>query len=95
MVSALEKHPIRDYFKRGLLVSVNTDDPTMFGTSLAQEYELLERECGFSRKEICAFILLGIESSWLPEGRKKSLAREFKMEPSFTETGEHGDAPRH
>jgi adenosine deaminase len=85
IVSAIARHPIRDYFKRGLLVSVNTDAPKMFGTSLAQEYELLGRECGFSRGEICTLILLGIESSWLPEDEKKSLATSFKSEPSFTE----------
>ncbi|GAG46502.1 unnamed protein product, partial [marine sediment metagenome] len=49
--SHIAEHPIRDYFKRGLIVSVNTDDPKMFGTALAEEYELLERECGFTRRE--------------------------------------------
>ena len=38
--------------EQGLLVTVNTDDPKMFNNSLALEYELLERELGFSRDEI-------------------------------------------
>ncbi len=84
VVRTIAMHPIRDYFRRGLLISINTDDPKMFSTSLAQEYELLEREGGFSRKEICALILLGIESSWLPEDRKQSLATSFRSDPAFT-----------
>ena len=83
VVSAIAEHPIRDYFKRGLIVSVNTDDPKMFGTALAEEYELLEKECGFTRQEICRLILLGVESSWLSKERKKSLATSFKKEPSW------------
>ena len=31
VVESIEKHPVRRYFKRGILVTVNTDDPKMFG----------------------------------------------------------------
>ena len=71
------------YIEYGLLFSVNTDDPMMFGTTLSQEYELLVEECDFTREEICQLILLGIESSWLQEDRKKLLASSFVKEPSW------------
>ncbi len=83
VVSSIVEHPIRDYFKRGLIISVNTDDPKMFGTALDKEYELLVQECGFTRQEICRLILLGVESSWLSEERKMALATSFEKEPSW------------
>lgn len=83
VVGRLCDHPIRRYFEQGIIVSVNTDDPKMFGTSLAEEYRLLEQELGFSREEICRLILLGIESSWLSADRKESLAASFKEAPSW------------
>jgi adenosine deaminase len=83
VVSAMAKHPIRKYFEHGLLISVNTDDPMMFETTLSREYELLVEECNFTEEEICQLILLGIESSWLPEERKKLLATTFMKEPSW------------
>ena len=83
VISAMAKHPIREYFERGLIISVNTDDPMMFGTTLDKEYELLVQECGFTRQEICRLILLGVESSWLSEDRKKLLATSFEKEPSW------------
>ena len=83
VVSAIAEHPIREYFERGLIISVNTDDPMMFGTTLDKEYELLVQECGFTRQEICRLILLGIESSWLSEDRKKLLATSFEKESSW------------
>jgi adenosine deaminase len=83
VVGTIAEHPIREYFERGLIVSVNTDDPKMFGTSLDHEYELLVQECGFTQQEICRLILLGIESSWLPEERKGSLAASLENESSW------------
>ena len=83
VVSSLCEHPIRAYFERGIVVTVNTDDPKMFGNSLAQEYALLESELGFSRDEIRALILNGIRSSWLPERRKQTLAKVFCDDPAW------------
>lgn len=83
VVPTISKHPIRNYFERGLIISVNTDDPMMFGNTLDKEYELLVQECGFTRQEICRLILLGIESSWLSLDRKQSLAKSFEQESSW------------
>jgi adenosine deaminase len=55
----------------------------MFGNTLAKEYEWLVKECGFIRQEICRLILLGIESSWLSEDRKKLLTTNFEKDPSW------------
>jgi adenosine deaminase len=87
VVSTIAEHPIREYFDHGLIISVNTDDPMMFGTTLDKEYELLVQECGFTRQEICRLILLGVESSWLPEDRKKLLAASFEKDPSWVGEG--------
>jgi adenosine deaminase len=82
-VKTLREHPIRACFDRGAIISVNTDDPKMFNTSLAEEYRSLVEECGFTRQEICKLILQGIESSWLPEEKKKALRKEFEGEDNW------------
>ena len=81
VVRSVAEHPIRQYFKAGVPVTVNTDDPKMFQTSLAGEYRLLEQECGFTKAEICTLIQSAIDSSWLPEQRKHKMASEFKRHP--------------
>ncbi|MFZ5917775.1 MAG: adenosine deaminase [Chloroflexota bacterium] len=83
VVPAIEAHPIRRFFERGIPVTVNTDDPKMFGNSLAEEYRLLESRLGFSRDEIQTLILEGIRSSWLPEDRKKLMVEAFRQEPAW------------
>jgi len=66
-------------------LTVNTDDPKMFQASIANEYRLLEQECGWTKPEICRVILYAIESSWLSDERKTSLAAEFRRSPEWKE----------
>jgi adenosine deaminase len=85
VVKSIAEHPVRRYFERGLVVTINTDDPQMFGNSLAEEYRMLEERLGFSRKEICALILQGIRASWLSQEKKQRLINTFYMEPAWLE----------
>ena len=82
-VESIEKHPVRHYFDRGIPISINTDDPKMFGNSLAEEYHVLETKLGFSREEIRTIILQGIEASWLPENKKRELVKAFRDDPEW------------
>ena len=83
VVPAIASHPIRDYFDRGLVVTVNSDDPSMFGNSLAQEYRSLEAELGFSHDDIRKLILQGIRASWLPDEKKHSMIDLFRNTPKW------------
>ena len=88
VVPCLREHPIRRYFSAGMVVSVNTDDPKMFQTSLADEYRLLKQECGFSRSDIRELILSAIRAAWLPEDRKDSLVADFRRNPAWEQEHE-------
>ncbi|MDD5699178.1 MAG: adenosine deaminase [Victivallaceae bacterium] len=85
VVCTPEEHPVRRYFERGLMVTVNTDDPMMFGNSLADEYRLLEERLGFSKKEICGLIMNAVNSSWLPQEKKCSLIKSIQTTTSWKE----------
>jgi adenosine deaminase len=69
------------YYDRGIFVTVSTDDPKMFGNSLADEYKLLEKKLGFSRDDIRGLITNSIEASWLDDERKRELSSEFHQDP--------------
>ncbi len=83
VVESIEKHPVRHYFERAIPISINTDDPMMFGNSLAEEYHVLEKKLGFSREEIRTIILQAIEASWLPEDKKQELEKAFRDDPEW------------
>jgi adenosine deaminase len=77
VVPSLAQHPIRRYVEAGLLVTVNTDDPKMFGNSLAEEYAGLESVLGLSRETVHEILLNGILGSWLSEPRKEGMLQAF------------------
>jgi aminodeoxyfutalosine deaminase len=69
-------HPLRQYFDRGLLVTINSDDPAFFGSDVANEYLLAHTEQGFTREELRQLAANSIRSSFLPEpARAAWLAR--------------------
>jgi adenosine deaminase len=77
VVDDLKRHPIRAYFDRGLLVSVNTDDPKMFQTSLEEEYEALSEQLGFTLSEIGKLVSNAIDSTWADAETKAKLREEL------------------
>lgn len=77
-VHSIEAHPIRRYFDLGLLVTVNTDDPGMFGNSLAEEYRLLMDRHGFTQDEIRSIVANAARASWLPEDEKAELVARLE-----------------
>jgi len=83
VVSSVNEHPVRKYYEQGMVVTVSTDDPTMFGNSLAMEFTLLEEELGFSRDDIKSLILNAINSSWMPESGKVSLVRRIEGDENW------------
>ena len=52
VVERLEDHPVRRLFDAGVPITLNTDDPAMFGCTLAGEYQLAARQFGFSETEL-------------------------------------------
>lgn len=73
-------HPLRKLWDAGLLVTVNSDDPPMFNTSLNQEYQLLIDHFGFSVMELEKISLNALYASFLPDVEKAALADEFRDE---------------
>ena len=73
VVDSIEVHPIRRFYERGIPVTVNTDDPALFGNSLAGELRLLESRLGFSREEIQDVLYQAVHASWLSDEKKKNL----------------------
>jgi len=76
-------HPVRDYMKAGLMLTINTDDPVMFNTNLAREFRLLANEFDLDRADIRNLILQAIESSWMPPERKEIIRNEYQSDPAW------------
>ncbi len=56
-VKSIAEHPIREFFDRGMYVTVNTDDPVFFRTTLTEEFWKLHSDANFSMEQIKQLIL--------------------------------------
>jgi aminodeoxyfutalosine deaminase len=70
-------HPLRQYFDRGLLVTLNSDDPAFFGSDLVSEFLLAHTEQGFTRDELRQLAANSIIASFLPETEKAPLLAQI------------------
>jgi len=75
--ATVKQHPLRRLFDAGVLVTLNTDDPDMFRTSLAQEYQLAQDVFGFNEAELRRLAENSFRSSFLPEEKKREFLAKF------------------
>jgi adenosine deaminase len=75
--SSLEDHPIRAFYDHGMYVTVNTDDPTLFGVELTDEYLKLIEHGIFSVGEAIDIIRKGILATFRSDEEKQALLTEL------------------
>lgn len=77
---SLEAHPLRRLHEEGVVVTVNSDDPPLFNTTLNDEVSLLSTGFGFDLETIDEILLNAVRMSFLPETRKAELESGFRAE---------------
>lgn len=69
-------HPLRALHEAGVRVTLNSDDPPFFHTSLAQEYDIASAVMGFSDDDINGMTRTAIEAAFVDDAtRQRLLAR--------------------
>jgi len=76
-VATLDEHPIRAFRDAGVTITVNSDDPSMFGTSLNQEYEIAARLLDLDAAGVADLARAAVDASFAPDALKASLLAEI------------------
>lgn len=80
VVPSISEHPIKQLINAGIRVTINTDDPAIFGgVSLSSEYALVSQQFGLSREDIIALGEIAFESSFVPLDIKNRFWPSAKM----------------
>ncbi len=74
-----DDHPVRQYFDAGLMVTINSDDPPMFGSDLLSEYVLAQERYGFTLEQMRELAANAVEASFLEPSRKLELLRRVEQ----------------
>jgi adenosine deaminase/aminodeoxyfutalosine deaminase len=73
VLARIEDHPLPQFLEAGLVVTLNTDDPAMFGTSLVDEYLQAVNTFSLSRGQILDLWQNAIRAAFLSEEEKLAL----------------------
>ncbi len=79
-VKSISEHPIGDMGRSELAVTLNSDDPETFGTSLTGEYALLVDELGLDRQDFLELNLTALQGAFRPRAERAALAAMFEEE---------------
>jgi aminodeoxyfutalosine deaminase len=77
--AAFEEHPVKYYFESGLMVTINSDDPPMFGSNLLEEYCLVQDKFEFSLEQMRELAANAVEASFLEPERKIALLQAVEQ----------------
>lgn len=77
VVKDLASHPLPKLLKENLCVTINSDDPPMFNTTLTEEFIRITRQFGFNRDDLQRFVINALRAALLPDERKEALEKNF------------------
>jgi aminodeoxyfutalosine deaminase len=76
-VAHLDEHPLRTLVDAGVPISINSDDPPMFGTTLEEEYAVAGRLLGLDEAGVADLARAAVDQSFLPPQGRAALHAEI------------------
>ncbi|WP_129311736.1 adenosine deaminase [Streptomyces sp. L2] len=76
-VRTLDEHPLKEFAAAGVLVTVNSDDPPMFGTDLNNEYAVAARLLDLDERGLADLAKNAVEASFLDAAGKARITAEI------------------
>jgi adenosine deaminase len=78
VVAHWQQHPVARLIEAGVVVTINTDDPSMFDTTMAGEFATLSKRFDLDDDTLKGLSLAAVDSSWADAGTKAILTAEME-----------------
>jgi adenosine deaminase len=78
VVAHWDEHPVTELIAAGAFVTINTDDPAMFDTDLAGEFETLANQVGLTDSALKKLSLAVIDASWANGATRSRLVQDIE-----------------
>ena len=76
-VGSLEQHPLREMARRGLKVTVNSDDPAYFGGYVNDNFRAVAEALALAEEDLAAFARHSFEAAFIGDRRRRILIEEL------------------
>lgn len=80
IATTLAEHPLPKLLEEGLFVTINSDDPPIFDTTLTDEYLRIAEAFGYDTATVKQFVINGIHASLLSSDARQALESEFRTQ---------------
>lgn len=84
-VRRYDEHPIKDFLSRGMIATLNTDDPVLFDVELNEEYRNASDKIGIGEDGIMQLLRYGVRATFMDE--KQKAAALAKLESAIKDAG--------
>jgi len=78
VIEDLKEHPLRKMMNKGLLVTINSDDPAYFGGYVNDNYLAIAKALNLSKEDICQLAKNSFTASFLDEEKKKEMIEKVE-----------------
>lgn len=79
LIKELKEHPLKKMMQKGLMITVNSDDPAYFGGYLNENYLALAEALDLGKEEIFQLARNSFQASLLEEDRKQALVEQTTL----------------
>ena len=79
-ISRLADHPLPQLIREGVAVTLSSDDPAMFHTSVTMEYAVAHEVLGISTPKLVDIAREGFKRAFLPEDERTAMLARFERE---------------
>lgn len=76
----IEEHPLREFIARGVPVTLSTDDPAMFHTSLNESYRAAVEKMGLTREQMVTLTEASFRYAFLRDDEKRKMIANLRAE---------------
>ncbi|MCJ7739128.1 MAG: adenosine deaminase [Anaerolineae bacterium] len=80
VVPDIAAHPLPRLIEEGLIITIGSDDPPLFNTTLTAEYHTIAKTFGYGTRDIEHLVMNGVNASLLGEEEKAELATAVQAE---------------
>jgi adenosine deaminase len=84
VVASLDKHPLGELYRMGLLTTINTDDPSVSGICLTDEYASVIEHLGFTLGDIKQNLMNAARAAFLPSAERDWLVKRMQADLEIT-----------
>jgi adenosine deaminase len=76
-VADIHSHPVKSLMNAGVKISINSDDPGMFDSTILDDYLLLYEHHGFTLEDFRACNMMALQASFIPLEKKEKIRLKY------------------